>query len=128
MNIFRYYERKEIRIEISVLVGKTLNKININEDENEIYFFCKDGNEYCMYHKQQCCEDVKIEDICGELDSLIGSKIIMAEESSNSSETDRVSNTWTFYKFATAKGYVTIRWYGESNGHYSESVDFILND
>lgn len=116
-----HYLRHE---DVNVLLGKTLTEIK-NDDDIEL-LFCTDNNEfYKMYHEQDCCESVSIEEVIGDLDDLIGSPITMAEEVIQDGDTDDyMSQTWTFYKFATNKGYVTIRWLGESNGYYSESVDF----
>lgn len=106
------------------LLGKTLEKIERIGDE-ELHFFCTDGTHYKLYHEQDCCESVTLDDIVGDLNGLIGKPINMAEEvSGETGENDRVSYTWTYYKLAVAGMYVTIKWYGESNGYYSEAVDF----
>lgn len=113
-------------MEIKELMGKTLTDIQ-QVGEDELHFYCSDGTHYLMYHEQDCCESVTIDDICGSLDDLIGSPITLAEESTNDENQPNgyvESFTWTFYKLATVKGYVTIKWYGESNGYYSEAADF----
>ena len=118
-----------ITANFSELKGKTLKEIRgLEKYGDEVRFITEDNEVYLMYHDQYCCESVYIEDVCGDVNDLIGSEILMAEEVSDYDagrldEYDE-SYTWTFYKLATIKGYVTIRWYGTSNGYYSEEVDF----
>lgn len=113
------------------LKGHTLEKVERRGDD-ELVFTLNSGESYKLWHWQDCCEDVRIEDVVGELDDLVGSPLLMAEEAESENKNPegvtipdyQDSFTWTFYKLATIKGYVTIRWYGESNGYYSESVEF----
>lgn len=116
------------------LLGKTLARVEVNADKDEILFGTTDGRLYRQYHSQDCCESVEVEEIIGDLSDLIGEPILLAEEVEHENETPEgvtpkdgylgESYTWTFYKLATIKGSVTIRWLGNSNGYYSESVYF----
>jgi hypothetical protein len=111
---------------INELLNKILIKIEIKiiDNNDEIYFYLSNGAIYKQFHSQDCCEYVHIEDINGNLDDLIGYPLLQAEESNSDAAkaTNSESATWTFYKLATIKGYVTIRWLGSSNGYYSESA------
>lgn len=112
---------------IEDMVGKTFTSVVSTGDE---MIFSNDEEQYVFYHSQDCCESVSIEDICGDLSDLEDTPILMAEQvDSDSMTTYRIlkseydeSFTYTFYKFATIKGYVDVRWYGSSNGYYSEEV------
>jgi len=118
--------------ELKDLIGKTLTKVE-QVGEDEIVFITNEGKRYKLYHSQGCCESVTVESVTGDLADLVGEPILIAEEATSDQNPQDAkpetlecqdSFTWTFYKFATRKGYVDIRWYGESNGYYSESVDF----
>lgn len=117
--------------ELKDLIGKTLTHVEQVSAE-EIVFVTDEGKRYKLHHTQDCCESVTVEDIVGDLNDLVGEPILIAEEAISCGENPEnvtkedqdASFTWTFYKFATRKGYVDIRWYGESNGYYSESVSF----
>jgi len=114
------------------LVGHTIVAIKDSPDELDIVL--SDGTKCRLYHEQNCCESVSIEEIKGDLQSLVGSPIIKAtEEQSDENPPDLVlipdyqdSFTWTTYHLATENAEVRIRWYGESNGWYSEDVYFAV--
>ena len=117
----------------SLLIGRTLESITINEHRDEMLFACTDGEAFLAYHMQDCCESVAIHDIVGPLCGLIGSPIVEASEDSTSEEWPAdvekpgytESFTWTTPRFKTQDGIeVTVRWLGESNGYYGEDVHF----
>lgn len=113
---------------LSELLGKTLLSVKYYNEEQEVHFIDNEGTTYVLYHDQDCCEYVYLQDIEGDFRDLVGSPILLSEEVSEDRpplDEHEGSYTWTFYKFATVKGYVDLRWYGSSNGYYSESVSFV---
>lgn len=122
---------------VSKMIGKVLVSAKL-VDNDRVEFVDADGVEYSLFHDQDCCESVYVEDVIGDLQWLVGAPLYMAEEVySHNEDPDEVKReiteyspeswTWTFYKFATVHGYVTIRFYGSSNGYYGESARLHIN-
>ena len=111
------------------ILGKTMRRAWRGEywGNDALYFEQEDGEVFVLTHLQECCEWVYIESVDGDLEDLVGAPLLMAEEAIDTNESNYGSDasmTYTFYKLATTKGYVTIRFYGGSNGYYSERVDW----
>lgn len=125
MNLWDLWNKQ---VAFETLKGQVITKVTQTDDT--ISFDTLDGSSYLMYHSQDCCENVYVESIVGDLDDLLDSEILLAEEVSGENPEGWIADkyaesyTWTFYKLATRKGYVDIRWLGESNGYYGEGVDF----
>ena len=133
-------------MDFGLLVGKTLTRVIQTEDgdgNDRMYFHCDDGAVYMLYHSQDCCESVRLDDVSGDLTDLIGTPILVAEERSSEWRDgdprpddlpDELaaqrgdSSTWTFYTLRTIKGTVDLRWHGSSNGYYSEAVYFTQHE
>jgi len=124
-------------LDISTIVGKTLIAVNVVEShtgDDHIMMKFDDGTYYKMFHEQDCTEYVQIESIDVSLQHLIGSPILVAEQRSTSDGdtdhyakdgTDPDSSTWTFYRISNIRSTSVLRWYGMSNGYYSERVSFV---
>ena len=123
------YEYKYKEEHFESLLGRTITEIRGAEPgSEEVRIVCTDGTQWGMSHSQNCCEYVRLEEVVGDPQSLVGDPVLKAEESTNHSDDEEEvygeSQTWTFYRIATVNGILVLRWLGESNGYYSESVDF----
>ena len=105
------------KVQIESILGKTI--VEINKQYNKIEFICSDGGSFLMYHDQQCCEEVALDDVCGDLDDLLNVPILNI----NCKSDDNSKPSYVFYTLATQKGYVDFRWSANINTYYSTYVD-----
>lgn len=119
-----HYKMKKAKID--ELAGKVPVKIEGMENGSQEVLIYTENEVFSFQHEQNCCESVQVEDVIGDPADLIGRPLLMAEEETNKeNQLDKYDDLflWTFYKFATINGYVTVRWYGCSNGYYSVDVN-----
>lgn len=111
--------------------GKIIQEIRgCKKHSDEVTIMFTDGSCLKFYHQQDCCESVLLEDYDITPEWLVDSKIISVEERIYRSgegieplNTYDQSYTWSFYAIKTSSSTMVLRWYGESNGWYSETVD-----
>lgn len=111
---------------LAACVGRIIWDVEGLETGSERVEFSFDNDvTLVLFHRSDCCETVSVAQVDGDAADLIGVPLVMAEVVSSDDQPApneyAVSFTWTFVKFATVKGYVTMRWLGTSNGHYGET-------
>jgi len=103
----------------------------LTKDSEKVTLTFENGDYIEQYHHQDCCESVTVAQVDGNVEKHIGATILEIQEkvlgkdglSDNQLPEYCESLTATFYTMKTSKGYLDWRWYGESNGYYSESVE-----
>jgi hypothetical protein len=121
---------------LRLMIGQTPVEIDgMKEGSEEVTIVTKEGGKLTLRYEPDCCASCSICQVDGDPMDLLGLPLLMCEEDGNVPDHDMLdeqgagngasyhdeSYTWTFVKFATTAGYVTLRWYGSSNGYYSEA-------
>ena len=115
---------------ISDLIGKRIVSVHgLDAGSERVTIDCDDGSKYSMFHQQDCCESVWLEDVCGDVNDLVDALVIDARSENNADSAFPEGmvlecGEWTFYIIQTDKGCVTLRWLGDSNGYYSTDARF----
>lgn len=115
------------------LIGATILSVNPNTNRRDdaLLYIKTDKGTMTFYHAQQWSEQVWLEDGLEDLEKMIGEKVLHAEVIKNYDEDaldeEDDSYTWIYYKISTLNHDCTLRFYGTSNGYYSEGVDIEWN-
>ncbi len=112
-------------------IETTLPGLTLTEVNDDLSAFSAGGRSFTLDHNQDCCESVGVHDVKGNVSDLLNTPLLSVKEDILDGWPEDVvepsyteSYTWTVFTFTTAKGSVTVRWLGTSNGYYSESVSF----
>ena len=121
------YTPKEYTFSIDVeqLKGMTITAVVYKEDDESLLIHLN-THVLEMIHHQDCCETVYLADVVGSFEDLIGYPLLEVSETVVDISSEDVSSTASYYNFKTLKSSVQLRWVGESNGYYSESVNCFL--
>lgn len=107
------------------LVGEVLTHIDENADNGEILLTTESGRQFKIYHYQDCCESVYIEGTDGDWNQLLNKKLIAVDcdyEDGGDKEAYDSSSTRTIFTFKVNDATVINKWFGSSNGYYSETA------
>ena len=105
--------------------GMTITAV-VYKETNESLLIHLNTHVLEMTHHQDCCETVYLADVVGSFEDLIGYPLLEVSESIVNTNSEDMSSTASYYNFRTVKASVQLRWVGESNGYYSETVDCYL--
>lgn len=95
---------------VETLIGATVDEVKVSYDENSFWLYIGSEDSSVLLSPWNAHSDLRVEDT-GNITDLTGSPITKAEKVIDAHETQNgYPRAWTFYRFATEKGEVTVRW------------------
>lgn len=131
--IVEYEPNRWRRVEIGVApesiqgLGATVTAVTgMEEDSNEAVIETDKGTVR-LRHFKDCCEDVRLLDVAGDPEDLVGGLIVTFEQRTGpldpkKGKKPKGGDTYTFFVIRTTRGDVTLRWGATEWTHYGTEI------
>lgn len=106
-------------VDLKSLEGKVFTHVSVETGD---LTFENEKDIYCLQHISDYDEHAYVESISGDLQDLVGTPIIEANEYDGTMPSDSGECDYYFYTFKTHKGFVDVRYCGDPHGDYSTQV------